>query len=268
MKAAPVQRHATKPRTVYAGASTPAPRRPSRSAKFRPRANSTGTVAGTRLPGKGGCSAIIFESVPAFAAVLERVLQDDLGMSVFRSVDTPSDALQLVRAYHPRMAILDFDSFVGKPRDSILSARGLSPHTSIVFAAARFSDRDILSAIEAHVRGFLLKSDTIDQIRPILRDVSAGLVAFSSGLRGQIVEHAGDKSGRRALSVPFARLTRREIEILTLVAQGLSEKEMAAALAVRPKTVASHKASISAKLNIHDRVLLTHYAIREGLVSI
>jgi len=63
-------------------------------------------------------------------------------------------------------------------------------------------------------------------------------------------------------------LTGREIQVLTHIARGLSVKEIATALNVSAKTVESHKANITAKLDIHDRVLLARYAIREGLVSV
>ena len=63
-------------------------------------------------------------------------------------------------------------------------------------------------------------------------------------------------------------LTKREIQVLTHIARGLSVKEIATALNVSTKTVESHKANIMAKLDIHDRVLLARYAIREGLVSV
>ena len=69
------------------------------------------------------------------------------------------------------------------------------------------------------------------------------------------------------MSDPFKDLTKREIQVLTYVAQGLSVKEIAALLNVCAKTVDAHKANVMDKLNIHDRVLLAHYAIREGLVS-
>jgi DNA-binding NarL/FixJ family response regulator len=113
-----------------------------------------------------------------------------------------------------------------------------------------------------------LKTVSADEFRLTIDEVRAGRVALSRRVREQIMVRSYCNSGGERARGQLEGLTRRETQVLTHIAQGLSVKEIATTLNVSIKTVEGHKANLMTKLDIHDRVLLAHHAIRQGLVSV
>ena len=212
-------------------------------------------------------TAVVAESLPVFREAILRMLSYDLGARAADSVDNVEAALDLITAIRPSLAVVDRDLPGRAVLEALPLVREQSPETRIMLLAVHLSDTDVVRASDAGVRGYALKSDTVDELRRTMEGVLAGRVVFSRRLRERPVVRRACNSGRACMSGPFKDLTEREIQVLTYVAQGLSVKEIAALLNVCAKTVDGHKANVMDKLNIHDRVLLTHYAIREGLVS-
>ena len=211
---------------------------------------------------KRSASIVIVESSPLLREALVR-LAEDLDAEVVGRCDSLAAGLECVETHQPNLAVLDRDATDQDVFKVIQAARIVSPETGIVLLSAHFNEDDFRRASCAGVRGWALKSDAIDDLRRTTKDVLAGQVVFSPRFRKQLVAGA---AGAGAAS-RIEQLSEREIQVLACVAQGLSAKEIAAVLQVRPRTVERYKADIMGKLNIHDRVLLTRYAICKGLVS-
>jgi DNA-binding NarL/FixJ family response regulator len=213
-------------------------------------------------------AAVVVEGLPVFREAMLRMLRHDLGVEMVQAVADVAHALKLIEAAHPCLAVIDRDLPGPDALEAVSLARELSPETRVVLLSALLTDADIVRAMKVGVRGYALKSDAVYELRRVVKGVLAGQVVFSQKVRERLVARGGPNYAGAEVTGRIAELTGREIEILACIGQGLSVKEVAALLNVSPKTVDGHKTSLMAKLDIHDRVLLAHYAVREGLVSL
>ncbi len=141
------------------------------------------------------------------------------------------------------------------------------PETRVVFLSAFFHDRYIEQAIAVQALGYLTKSEPVETVIEAVRRVAAGEHYYSEDVLRRIVI---DRDGARVVDLGrslASTLTARELETLRLIARGLSKKEVAEILHISVKTVENHTTSLMNKLDIHDRVLLARFAIREGLAE-
>jgi DNA-binding NarL/FixJ family response regulator len=119
-----------------------------------------------------------------------------------------------------------------------------------------------LEAIRAGVRGYVLKKQAAADLVRAIREVSGGGVYLSPGISAAVIEAV--RSPQAPLEEP---LTTREREVLQLVAEGKTTKEIAVLLGVSVKTADAHRTRLMQKLDIHDIASLTRYAIRQGIIQ-
>ncbi|SEH12706.1 response regulator [Thermoleophilum album] len=173
------------------------------------------------------------------------------------------EAIALARALEPDVAVLD----VAMPRIGGLEAaremRALRPDIRVLMLSMHEDDDYFLQALAAGARGYVVKraADT-DLIRAI-RTVAGG-GTFVSGKRQRELLDTWRERGRQALADP---LTTREREVVKLIAEGFTNRQIAELLTLSEKTVESHRANVLAKLGMRDRVELVRYAIKRGLVE-
>ena len=137
----------------------------------------------------------------------------------------------------------------------------------IIFLSSALHDHYIESALKIGASGYLHKGEPTETLAMAIREVAAGGVYFSDEIRGRIVEKEGSYSLAEGAKMRSQTLTDREIEVLRYLARGLTKKEIASLMHLSPKTIESHSARVMDKLDIHDRVELARYAIREGLTE-
>ena len=156
-------------------------------------------------------------------------------------------------------------------RDSFEALRDLAqmyPHVKVIMLSAYVRDHYIDTAVDAGAWGYLSKSDDPDSIVTAIRKVARGEFAFSPGVQERF--KVQDRKTKKVENKPvskFDSLTPREVEILRLIGKGMSRSEIAKSVFRSPKTIDAHRISIMNKLDIHDRVELARFAIREGLVE-
>lgn len=181
-------------------------------------------------------------------------------------------ALALILQEKPDLALLD----IGMPELNGLEAAERiareAPRTRLVMLSMHSNESYVAQALRLGVVGYLLKDACVDELPVLLRAVERGESYLSPGISKQVVDAlrarlngsggAGGETGSPALL-----LTPRQREILQLVAEGKSTKEIAADLGVSIKTVETHRAQMMDRLGIHDVPGLVRYAIRFGLVS-
>jgi len=141
------------------------------------------------------------------------------------------------------------------------------PKTAIIFLSAHFHDRYVEQALAVRAAGYITKSEPLDTVVKAIRAVAAGGSYFSPEVQSRIVV---DSTGARLAQQRQSRvstLTPRELEVLRYIARGLSQKEIAQIMHLSAKTVHRHGINLMEKLDIHDRVELTRFAIREGLAE-
>jgi two-component system NarL family response regulator len=179
------------------------------------------------------------------------------------------EALEKARSLHPDVILMDIEM----PGCNGLAATRLikaeMPEVKIVMLTMSSEDEDLFEAIQSGACGYLLKTLDTEQFFARLIEVEQGEVALSPGLAARILQHFG----RQASAAPAAEgqppsepLTGREVEVLTLVAQGLTYKEVGARLHLSERTIKYHMGEMVARLQVENRAQVIEVARRAGIV--
>src|SRR5215471_5172328 len=173
-------------------------------------------------------------------------------------------ALALIVREKPDLALLD----IGMPELNGLEAAERiareAPRTRLVVLSMHSNESYVAQALRLGVVGYLLKDSCVDELPVLLRAVARGETYLSPGISKQVVEALKarlDGAGPSDKGSPIDLLTPRQREILQLVAEGKSTKEIASVLDVSVKTVETHRAQLMERLDIHDVAGLVRYAI-------
>ncbi|RKY21605.1 MAG: DNA-binding response regulator [Planctomycetota bacterium] len=204
-------------------------------------------------------------------ALLRESLADRLatepGLKVLGTASGAEDALELLDELRPDVVLLDIDMPGTSCFDAARSIRSRQPQARVVFLSAFSNDRYIESALEAHATGYVTKDERPSVVIQAVRSAAADVAYFSPKIQARLVVDTdglhltGGSASRSSL------LTLRELEVLRQLSRGLSKKEIATLLDLSVKTVSRHAENLMAKLDIHDRVELARFAIREGLAE-
>jgi DNA-binding NarL/FixJ family response regulator len=196
-------------------------------------------------------------------AGLRMLLDRQEGMSVVAEAEDGVDAVEKALNQKPDIAILD----VAMPRMTGLQAarhiRDQAPEVQVLLLSMHDDERYLLEALKAGASGYVLKraadTDLVDAVRAVAR----GNSFISPHAEGTLLKKVlSDPNGD-----PTEKLTPREREVVKLIAEAYTNKEIAAILNLAEKTVESHRANVLAKLGMRDRVELVRYAIRRGLIE-
>ena len=179
---------------------------------------------------------------------------------------TADEALELVERHRPDIVLMDIKMPGLSSFEAAERIRGIHPDARIIFLSGFTSDHYIEEALRAGALGFLTKTEKPERIIAAIKEVAANRASFSADIEARIVVESG--SARLAPGHTRASsLTKRELQVLRHVSRGLSKREIAPMLHVSVKTVEKHTENLMNKLEIHDRVGLTRFAIREGIVG-
>lgn len=193
-------------------------------------------------------------------------LEDDL--DILAECETADDVIPLCEKHAPQIVLMDVDMPGSDPFTMIADLRRMNPEVRVIMLSAYARDGYIDAAVQSGAWGYLSKTDSFDHIIKAVRKVTSGQFAYPPEVleRFELVDgHFRPKCG--TTGTPVSTLTPRELEVMRLIAKGLSTKEIAAVLHRSAKTIDAHRTSLMKKLQIDDRVELTRYAIREGLVE-
>lgn len=183
------------------------------------------------------------------------------GFDVVAEAVNGQDAVRLARETRPDIAVLDlvmpFLNGVDAGREILASC----PATKVILLTMHIEDHVIVGALRAGIRGYVLKTQAVEDLVQAIREVSKGNVYLSPGVSRVFVE--GYLNGTQVAQDP---LTPRERQVLQLVAEGKTSKEIATLLNLTPKSAESYRSRIMEKLDIHETAGLVRYAIRQGLI--
>jgi two-component system response regulator NreC len=187
-------------------------------------------------------------------------LLEQAGMAVIGEAADGQEALRIAREHHPDVAVLD----IGMPYlNGLETARRLRealPQTKIVLLTMHTEDPYVLEAMQAGVVGYVLKTQAMLDLVQAIQNVLEGHVYLSPRISRALVTAYLTRSN----PAPDP-LTSREREVLQLIAEGETTKEIAWRLRLSAKTVESHRIRLMRKLDIHETATLVRYAIRRGL---
>jgi DNA-binding NarL/FixJ family response regulator len=185
-----------------------------------------------------------------------RLLEDDSSIAVVGEASNGEEAVRLAAELTPRVVVMD----AAMPGMSGLAAtraiRASGRDTVILMLSMHSEETLVRQALEAGARGYILKNALDLDLAAAVKRVAAGETVLDPGVI-RAAPPAGERTG----------LTARELEVLQLICQGLSNREIAARLTLSVNTVAVHRANIMNTLGVHKTAELVAYAIRNGLVN-
>lgn len=195
-------------------------------------------------------------------AGLQMLLQHEPEISVVGEAETGDQAVRLSVVLKPDVALVDLAMPGMTGWQVIEELKAQSPETKVIILSVHSTEEHVVRALRTGARGYVLKEAAPQELISAVRSVSEGGTWLPSQLSRQVL----DAYLRRIQATdPPNLLTARQREILRLIADGSSTKQIAADLDVSVKTVESHRAQIMAKLDIHDTAGLVRYAIRHGI---
>ncbi len=191
-----------------------------------------------------------------------RKLLEDQGFSIIGEASDGREAVRLARTLDPDIAILDVSMPLLNGIDAAHEIHRLAPQTQVILLTMYREEAYILEALRAGIRGYVLKDQAASDLVAAVGDVMKGSIYLSPGISEAVVKAYKSKS-----AAPGEPLSSRERQVLQLVAEGNTTKQIAAILNVSVKTADSHRTRIMKKLDIHETASLVRYAIRLGLIK-
>ena len=196
---------------------------------------------------------------------IHRVCEAENDITICAEACDGTEVLELVEKHHPDVVILD----IAMPRlgglEALVSLRSKHPDVKTLLLSFRSDAHVIQSAVSLGADGYLLKNAARGEIPAAIREVMRGGCYFSPPVAREIIDQL--REPRRPSDDPFSHLSGREREVLRLIAEGLSAKEIAALLKISTKTVEAHRTSLMRKLGARKATELVRYAVRHGFIE-
>jgi two-component system, NarL family, response regulator NreC len=210
---------------------------------------------------------IIADDHRVLRAGLRLLLERQPGFEVVADAADGRQTVDLVKAHLPDIVLLD----IAMPHlNGIEAARLISashPEVGIIILSMHADESYLLRALKSGAKGYLLKDAGEDDVIDAVRAVSEGKAFFSPAISKLLVEDYVRQLQHQGLEDVYDLLTPREREIMQLLAEGKSSKDIAALLFLSPHTVDTHRKTILQKLNVHSVPELMLYAMRKGIIS-
>jgi len=192
------------------------------------------------------------------------LLQNLAGIEVVAEADNGRDALRLIEVHQPDVVLMDIAMPGLNGLEATARATERFPHVRVIVLSMHMNEEYVLRALRAGADGYLLKDSDIAELELAIKAVTRGETYLSPPISKQVAEYVRRVNGEPS---SLERLTPRQVEVLQLIAEGHTTKEVARVLDVSVKTVETHRAQLMERLGIHDIAGLVRYAIREGLVT-
>ena len=178
-------------------------------------------------------------------------------MSLVAEASNGREAIQQFRAHHPDVTLMDLQMPEMSGLDALNAIRGEFPEARIIVLTTYTGDVQVLRAIKAGARAYLLKNSLHKELLETIRAIHAGKKALSPEASYQIAEHSTDDA-----------LTPAEIRVLRLIAEGNANKEIAAQLSVSEETVKGQVRNILSKLGANDRAHAAMIGVKRGIIEV
>lgn len=191
-----------------------------------------------------------------------KALLEKQGIQVVTEASDGQEAVRLAEKAQPEIAILDITMPLLNGVDAARELMKATPKTKVILLTQHDEDQYVTEALRAGVKGYVLKSQAAEDLVHAIREVSKGSVYLSPSISRAVVDAYLSKT-----YVSLDPLSTRERQVLQLVGEGKSTKDIAMHLGISVKTAESHRARLMRKLDIHETASLVRYAIRRGLIQ-
>jgi two-component system NarL family response regulator len=213
---------------------------------------------------------LVVDDHALFRRGLIMVLESEEGVEVVAEAEDGDEAVAKAEEFAPDVVLMD----VRMPKTSGIDATrhiaDVIPTAKILMLTVSDEEEDLFEAIKAGASGYLLKEISIEEVADAIRAVVEGQSLISPSMASKLLTEFNSlaKRAEEKQNIPTPRLTDRELEVLKLVAQGMSNREIAGQLFISENTVKNHVRNILEKLHLHSRMEAVVYAVREKLLDI
>jgi len=199
---------------------------------------------------------LVVDDHPLLRQGIAGLVADQSDMSLVAEASDGREAIQQFRAHRPDVALMDIQMPDMNGLDAIIAIRNEFPEARIIVLTTYTGDVQVLRALKAGARGYLLKNSLHKELLETIRAVHAGKKSLSPEASYQLAEHATDDA-----------LTPAEIAVLRLIAEGNANKQIADQLSVTEETVKGRVKSILSKLGAHDRTHAAMIGLKRGIIE-
>jgi len=211
---------------------------------------------------------LVVDDHELFRRGLTMLLGVESGIEVVGEASDGAEGTELAVSSAPDVVLLD----VRMPKQSGIEAcvaiKAASPSTKIVMLTVSDEEADLYEAVKNGASGYLLKDSSIEEVAQGIRVVAEGQSLISPSMAAKLIDEFKTMSRPDRSQGPALRLTERELDVLRLVAKGLSNRDVAHRLAISENTVKNHVRNMLEKLQLHSRMEAVMYAVREKLLDI
>ena len=206
----------------------------------------------------------IVDDQPLFSEGLGRVVEAQPGMEIVGVAHDGESGVRMCRELKPDVVLMDINMPVMNGVEATRSIRSLLPDTKVLILTVNSDDAYVFRGIKAGATGYLLKDCTPEDLSRAIKTVHAGDTIIAPEIARKML--LAFEEAEEEPSAPH--LTERELEIITALAHGRANKQIARDLSISEKTVRNHISNIYKKLHVYDKLGAVLYAIREGLVDV
>ena len=196
---------------------------------------------------------------------LRRLLEAEEDIKVCGEAADGREVLRQVEIHHPDVVVLDITMPKLGGLETLERLRSTLPRVKVILLSVHGDSPFIQSAVSLGADGYVLKNGRVEETMEAIRAVTRGGSYFSPVVAKEIVEQL--RTPKAKANEPFSLLSAREREVLHLIAEGLSAKEVASDLEISTKTVEAHRTSLMRKLGVRKATELVRYALRHGLIE-
>ncbi len=198
---------------------------------------------------------------------LRALLEAERDMKVVGEAENGRQAVQLTRKLQPDVVVMDIAMPLLNGIQAARQIRKYNTSTKVLILSMYQDDEYVYQAVQAGAAGYLVKQTAANELLTAIREVKKGHAFFSPSISKLLVDQYRKTCERKILQKKVNLLTPRELEVLQLIAEGQSNKQIAGELSISVKTVEKHRQQIMDKLSIHDVAGLTRYAIAKGIIE-
>ena len=203
-----------------------------------------------------------------FRKGIRTLLEQMQGLEVVGEAASGEEAVNQARSLVPDVMLMDIQMPVINGIEATRSILQENPHIGVILVTMSDDPESVFSGMRAGARGYVLKEAEPEELRRAVEAANRGEVILCPIIARKVLDHFRTEPNRKQPGVLYDDLTNRELEVLQLAADGLSNKEIAGKLVLSEKTVKNHIANIFSKLQVNDRTQAVLYALRKGIITL
>jgi len=221
-----------------------------------------------RSTGREPIRVLVVDDQELFRRGLTMLLAVEPGLEVVGEAGDGAEGVTLAESAAPDVILLDVRMPKKSGIEACLAIKESVPSAKIIMLTVSDEEADLYEAVKSGASGYLLKDSSIEEVAQAIRVVADGQSLISPSMAIKLIDEFKQMSRPERETGPALRLTERELDVLRLVAQGHSNKEIAVRLFISENTVKNHVRNMLEKLQLHSRMEAVMYAVRENLLEL